>query len=958
MDLDLPDEVYGFGSWLLWVLATRATSVVDAVFAAGPARPSRHYGIVDGHPVPTPSLVAWLLAAAEFEVPLGRLAQRDPRLDERQKVLRTIVSRAIGGEPRLFKDGWLRQLADVCGLGDVELELLSRSRGEEGFGVDPAALRAAIARTLRARPADTESVAGSGGMAAPRSLPRDISGFTGRESELDVLMDIVHGAPERGVVVICTVGGMAGVGKTAFAVHAAHKLAPRFPDGQVFLPLHGHTPGRHPVDPADALASLLSTAGVAARQIPPGAEARSALWRDHLATRRLLIVLDDAVGHDQVQPLLPGTGGSLVLVTSRRHLTALDDARSISLDTLPPDQAAVLLVRLAARPGLDLRDTAVAEIARLCGYLPLALGMLARQLHHHPSWTPADLAADLAGARVRLELMHSENLSVAAAFDLSYQDLDDGQRRLFRCLGLHPGTDVDAFAAAALDGSDLAVARRGLDGLYDQYLLTEPSRGRYRLHDLIREHARALAAADRPGDQDAAVDRLLDYYLHAAAVCETVLARQTRAGPDPAAAGSSRYAIPDLADHTQVLTWARAEQANLLACLDHATSTGRHARVVALTAAIDAVLRRDGRWADDITRHLTAVQAARHIGDRAGEAGALHNLGAVRRLTGDYPGAAGALEAALIICRDLGDRLGEANALNHLGLVTRQTGDHSGAARAHQAALGIYRDLGAKPGQASALSYLGVARWLLGDHPGAAQALEEALVIYRHLGDRLGEANALNPLGAVRRLTGDYPAAIRAHQAALGIFGDLGDRLGQANALNYLGAVHRLTGDLPAAIGVHQAALGIFRGLGHRLGQANALSSLGGILRDSGDFPGAAGALEEALTMFRALGARGGTTTTLNEAGTLYRMVGDLDMAVQRHQQALDVAREIDSEWDEAHALAGLGRCALAAGQISDAMASLGQAHEIFQRIGAAEATPVAAELDALATPQPVIRGP
>ena len=213
----------------------------------------------------------------------------------------------------------------------------------------------------------------------------------------------------------------------------------------------------------------------------------------------MLLLLDDAAGHEQVTPLLPGTGGSVVLITSRRHLTALEDAAAISLDTLAPGEAAALLARLAGRPGLGAGDGPAGEITRLCGYLPLAIGMLARQLHHHPAWTAAGLAADLAAAAGRLEMMRAENLSVAAAFDLSYQDLTQGQQRLFRRLGVHPGTDIDAYAAAALDGTDLAAARRHLDGLYDHYLLAEPARGRYRLHDLLREHARALAFAGDPG---------------------------------------------------------------------------------------------------------------------------------------------------------------------------------------------------------------------------------------------------------------------------------------------------------------------------------------------------------------------------------------------------------------------------------------------------------------------------
>jgi hypothetical protein len=322
---------------------------------------------------------------------------------------------------------------------------------------------------------------------------------------------------------ICAIDGMAGIGKTTLAVHAAHQLADRFLDGQLFLPLHAHTPGQRPVDPADALAGLLLAAGVGARQIPPGLEARAARWRDYLAGKKILLVLDDAAGHEQVRPLLPGAAGSLVLVTSRRRLAALEDAAVISLDTLAPGDAATLLARLAGRPGLEASDAGVGEVTRLCGYLPLAIGMLARQLHHHPAWTVPGLAADLAAARDRLAVMRAENVSVAAAFDLSYQDLPADQRRLFRRLGLHPGPDIDAHAAAELDGISLATARRHLDELYDQHLLTEPAPGRYLLHDLLREHARALAAADDPAESSAAVARLVNYYAHTAAAANRLI---------------------------------------------------------------------------------------------------------------------------------------------------------------------------------------------------------------------------------------------------------------------------------------------------------------------------------------------------------------------------------------------------------------------------------------------------
>jgi tetratricopeptide (TPR) repeat protein/transcriptional regulator with XRE-family HTH domain len=789
--------------------------------------------------------------------------------------------------------------------------------------------------------------------AATRTLPRDISSFTGREPELAQLVGVMAGAPDSGgVVAIHAIGGMAGIGKTAFAVHAAHRLAPQFPDGQIFLPLHGHTPGQRPVDPADALASLLLTAGVAAAQIPPVLEARTALWRDRLAGKQLLLVLDDAANSEQVRPLLPGTAESLVLVTSRRHLSALEDATAISLDTLPPDQAAALLVGLAGRPGLSPDDPAVGQITGRCGYLPLAIGMVARQLHHHPAWSVGGRAAELGAAADRLELMVTENLSVAAAFNLSYEDLTGDQQRLFRRLGLHPGADADAYAAAALDGTDLTAARRGLEALYDQYLLTEPAQGRYRMHDLIREHARALAdRVDPDDDRDGAVARLLDYYQHTAARAGALIARRAR--PAPAAAdGTVPAAVHTLADREQALAWARAERASLLACLDHATSTGQHARVITLAAGLAGLLRLDGPWAEAITRHTAAVQAARSLGDRLGEANALDDLGDVRGLAGEFPAAAQALEQALAIYRDLGDRLGQANALRDLAYV-RGADDYPAAAQALEQALAIYRDLGDRLGQADALTWLGVLRAVTGDFRAAARAEEQALGIYRDLGDRLGEAGALTWLGDVRRVTGDYPAAAQALEQALAICRDLGDRAGQATALIFIGDWRRVTGDYPAAAQALEQALGIFSDIGHREYYAIALAGLGDVRRATGDYPAAAQALEQALAIARDIGDRGSEVEMLNLRGTLHRVSGDLAQADLCHLQALGLARAIGSPWDEAHALAGLGRCARAVGRTAEAQDKLLQALEIFQRSGAAEAADVTAELDALTEEEP-----
>jgi tetratricopeptide (TPR) repeat protein/transcriptional regulator with XRE-family HTH domain len=787
-------------------------------------------------------------------------------------------------------------------------------------------------------------------LSRPRTLPRDIASFTGREPELRELLEVATRA--GGTVAINAIDGMAGIGKTALVVHAAHQLAGSYPDGQIFLPLHGHTPGQRPVEPTDALASLLLATGVSARQIGEGLQARIALWRSRVAGRHMLLVLDDAVDSEQVRPLLPGTAGSLVLITSRRRLTALDDAHVIRLGALPPDRAAALLGRLAGRPGLDSSDPAVAQITALCGCLPLAIGMLGRQLRHRPAWAPTQAAAYLAAARNRLDAMKTENLSVAAAFELSYRDLSPDQQRLFRRLGIHPGTGIDAYAAAALDGTDLDTARVLLEGLYDQNLLTEPGPGRYGMHDLIRRYAQDLAAADPDADRHRALDRLMNYYQHTAARADARMARRTRPGLPPAAPAKPP-AGPDLDDEGRAQAWARAERANLLACLDHATVTGQHARIIALTSAVTQLLLLDGPWIDAATRHATASQAAQHLGDRLAEANALTDFGEV---ADDFPRAALTLEQALSIYLDLGDRRGQANALHILGTVRRLTSDYRTAARTLEQALSVYRDLGDQLGQGNALSALGIVRWQAGDYPAAAQALKQALTIYRDQGNRRGQANALRSLGNVLLLTGDYPAATQNLEQAGSIYRGLGlgYRGGAASVLTDLGTVRRLTGDCPAAARDLEQGLSMYRELGDQIGEANALHELGIVRRLMGDYLVAAQNQEQALSICRDLGYRGGEADVLNETGTLHRIGSAPARAKECHQQALELARAVCSSWGEAHALAGLGRCARDAGRAAQAETLLRNALEIFQRIGAADASELLAEIDALAGPYPL----
>jgi tetratricopeptide (TPR) repeat protein len=648
------------------------------------------------------------------------------------------------------------------------------------------------------------------------------------------------------------------------------------------------------VDPADGLASLLLAAGLAAAQIPPGLEARAARWRAHLAGRKILLVLDDAAGHEQVRPLLPGAAGSLVLITSRRRLAALEDSAVISLDILAPGEAAALLTRLAARAGIHAADPAVGEITRLCGYLPLAVGLIAGQLKHHPARTVGQQAADLAAATDRMALLQAENLSVTAAFNLSYQDLTEDLQRLFRRLGLIPGPSFDTYAAAALDGTSLGSARRHLDELYDQHLISEPAPGRYQLHDLLREHARALAASDDQADRDAAAGRALDYYLHTALVAGRHFDPRASAYRRPPP-GDPPAQAPNLSTYGQAVAWLEAERANLHAAVDYAAIRGQSRHAVVIPAAMSGFLAARSHWDQSAVLHQTALAAARQAADRLGEADTLSTLGGLQRDTGDYPAAAASLAQAMAIYRDAGDLPGQSYTLDLLGWLETLTGDYA-------ASVGSYR---------------------------------QALMLARNAADRRGQAWALNGLGLVQQLTGDYPASVASQQQALALFADLGDLQGQAYALNSLGFVQQEAGDYPGAAASQHRALTLFRDIGHRLGQAHALNDLGLVQQETDDYLGAAASHQQALELFADLGHLLGQAEALNRLGELSLRTSATGQAYDQHTQALAIARDINAAPEQARALEGMGNSHLRDGNLSQAAAHLQQALTIYQRIGA-----------------------
>lgn len=820
-----------------------------------------------------------------------------------------------------------------------------------------------------------------------RSLPARVAGFTGRAAELKSLLAAVADSASAAEGTVCVIDGMAGAGKTEFVVYAAHHLAPGFADGCIFVRLRGHADDQRPVEPTHVLEALLLQNGVAASAIPGGLEARAGLWRERMAGRRVLVVLDDASGSRQVRPLLPHSAGSMVIITSRQMLTALPETIRIPIDELERDEAARMFATTAGRPDVRAGDEAVATVVRLCGYLPLAISLVAGQLKHHGSWTPAQLATNLVGAGDRLALMAAENESVGAAFALTYQNLAPDLQRLFRRLGLHVGADFDVYAAAALDGSTPEKTRGRLNRLFGYHLLNEPDHGRYRCHELIREQSRVLAADEPPAERAAATRRLLDYYLHTARAADAYLARRTAVRMLDAPEVPTH--APTLGTRRDALAWMTTERLNLHAAVGTAASPDLIGYAGAIAAAMHGFLRTEGYLDQARALFGTIISAADRCGDRLraadalidlgdiqravgnyeaatgslttalklyqaagqgprGEATALVNLGGVQYTIADFPAAADSLTTALKLFRDHKDRLGEVTALDYLGTLQQARGDFPAASGSLVTALDVCVSLGHDIAEASVRNHLGVVQLATGDYCGAATSQERAIALFIAQGDRRGEATARNNLAAVQLETCDYASAARNLTQAMKLYKDLEIRHGQANVLNHLGMVRHATGDYEAAIRCQTQAKRLYRRVGDPLGHADALNYMGAVQRDAGKFRAAERNLTRALGLYSAHDDPASAVIALNNLGALQLATARITDARTSYAEALTLLDDIDSPAEKARALEGTGRCHLSTGETATATSFLRQARDIYAGLGTPRADQMVDQIDLL----------
>ncbi|HUN36818.1 MAG TPA: BTAD domain-containing putative transcriptional regulator [Trebonia sp.] len=652
----------------------------------------------------------------------------------------------------------------------------------------------------------------------PRQLPPGTRYFVGRALELAMMTEILDtpGTEAPGEVVI---GGTAGVGKTALALHWAHQSANRFSDGQLYVDLHGFGPAGVPVSAEAAVRGFLQALGVPANKMPQDTDARAALYRSLLAEKRVLVLLDNARDEAQVRPLLPASPGSMVVVTSRNQLSGLaatDGARLLSLEVLSHDEAICLFT---ARVGTDraaAEQATIADIARLCGRLPLALAVAAARAATRPAHSLASVAAELHDTDRRLEVLDTGDpmASVKAVFSWSYRQLCQESARMFRLLGLHAGPDISVRAAASLAGIGEPQARCLLDELARAHLMTEHVGGRYTFHDLLHAYAAdAAATCDSESARSGAVGRVLDHYLQTAHRGAALL--QSAQEPiilTPAGPGTTPE---QLTDHEQALTWFDVEHPVLLAAVSLAAQSGFSTHSWQLAWAITPYLTRRGEYQERVTTQRLALAAAAQVDDRTGQAVSSRLLAQASAILGDHEQALAHYSKSLMFYRELGNRMGEAKIHQCLGLLAEHQGRYTEAIGEAQVSLTLFRAISDKAGEVEALNNLGWYYSLAGDARKAQELCKQALALNAETGHRWAEASILDSLGYTEHLLGNFGQAVACYDGALSICRELGYRLNEADILAHLGDTRHAEGNLPSARGAWTQALTIYEELHH-----------------------------------------------------------------------------------------------------------------------------------------------
>ena len=790
--------------------------------------------------------------------------------------------------------------------------------------------------------------------AMPAQLPADIPDFTGRTGHLAQLDAYLGGADDQPwpAVVISAIDGMAGVGKTTLAVHWGRRNRRRFPDGQLYLNLRGYA-DLPPLTPLEALGRLLIALGVEAGRVPVDVDAAASHFRTLVAGKQILLVLDNAQSAEQVRPLLPGSDGGRVVVTSRNELGGLvarEGARRLLLDVLQRTESLVLLRQTLGPHRVDAEPDATADLAELCAHLPLALRIAAANLAGRPQQPIGDYVAELRSADSRvteLEVPDDPQAAVRTAFDLSYRSLAGGPRRLFRLTGLLPGQDFAAEAAAALAGLPVDQVEADLAELVRRHLVREPEPARFSLHDLLRVYAKDRAEAEEHHERrTAAISRVLGHYL------SIVDAAAGRAYPQavrlPVASAGGTLPFAAAAD---ALEWLRTEQANLVAATLTAASAGFPEMAWRLADALRGyfwICRNTADWLATARAGLAAAQAC---DDGTAQAAMQLNLGIAHRSLSRYAEAIEHLDVALKLCRKTGWLEGEASSLGSLAIAYGETGQLRNAIDSVTESLALSRRLGRTASEAVQLGNRGNMRLFFGELAEAAADLTGALKLYRQTGNRGGEAIVLGALGLVRYLQGEYATSGELIDGGLRLSREIGDRYGEALALVFAASLHVTQGHIELGIDCGRRALDLARETGETKTEIGALVALGVAARESGDLSGATEHHTEAVRLSRAIGQREELAESLVELAGSRQACGATGEAMACATEALDISGADGYRIFEATALTAIARAHLAQGNPQHAADVAAQALAIHRGTGYRLGTEAAqAALDAALT--------
>jgi DNA-binding SARP family transcriptional activator/tetratricopeptide (TPR) repeat protein len=718
----------------------------------------------------------------------------------------------------LYRDG--RQAESLDAYQHARQVLVEELGAEPGAG-----LQDLHQRILTADPALTvperalsESRAA---VAVPHELPAGVRHFAGRASELEALTALLGRSDGEmpGTVVISAIGGTAGVGKTALAVHWAHQVADRFRDGQLYADLRGFDPSGVPSAPADVARRFLSALGIPDDRIPSDPDSWQSLYRSSLADKRMLIVLDNARDAAQVRPLLPGSPGCFVLVTSRNHLTSLvvaEGAHLLTVDLLSqPDACELVALRLDRRLVRDEQE-AVSELVELCARLPIAVSIAVARAAAHPVFPLVGLVAELRDTTTRLDVLDVSDpaSSVRAVFSWSYENLSGAAARMFRLVSMHAGPDISIPAAASLAGLSLSQARRAVSELTGSHLLTEHSHGRFTFHDLLRAYAADHARTeDNKAERDVAMRRLFDHYLHTSYATSRLLdPTLTTISLGPPQPGT----LPEApGDYEQAWIWAKTEHRVLLATARQATATGFEMYAWQILHSLEPFFFRLGMWHEWAAAACTTLDAALRAGDMIGQAYMHRGIGRAYALLGSWQEGQAHLSQAVAGFRKLGNRADEARAHINMGAMLRQQGRYGDALSEAAKALRLYRAAGHPGGQAGALNNVGLYHVYLGNYQEALACCQKALTKFNELGNRQGMAHALDSVGYAFHFLGQGDQAIAYYKQSLDAFREYGDRCSEADTLIHLGETHHANGNPRAARSAWQEALSILIDLHH-----------------------------------------------------------------------------------------------------------------------------------------------